>query len=41
MAKRFSAHKAMKLILDETDTFDDDVGEEDSEYEDHISENAV
>lgn len=42
MAKRFSAHGALQLILEEREAFgdDNDVEEEVSEYEDHISENS-
>ncbi|XP_071390069.1 piggyBac transposable element-derived protein 4-like [Centroberyx affinis] len=40
MAKRFSAQRALQLILEEREAFDDDVEEEVSECEDHISENS-
>ena len=45
MAKRYSAQRALELILEEREVFDDDVEGEDSEevseFEDHISENSV
>ncbi|KAL3969261.1 leucine-rich repeat-containing G protein-coupled receptor 6 [Sarotherodon galilaeus] len=40
MAKRLSAAQALQLILEERGASDDDVEEEVSEYEDHISENS-
>ena len=40
MAKRFSAERALQLILEETEASDGDIEEEVSEYEDHISENS-
>lgn len=40
MAKRFSAERALELILEEREASDDDVEEEVSECEDHISENS-
>lgn len=45
MAKRYSAQRALKLILEKKEGFDDDVDGEDSEqevseFEDHISENS-
>lgn len=46
MAKRYSAQRALELILEDREVFDDDVEGEDSEeevseFEDHISENSV
>ena len=38
MAKRFSAQRALQLIWEEREAFDDDVEEEVSECEDHISD---
>ena len=40
MAKRFSAERALQLILEEAEASDGDIEEEVSEYEDHISENS-
>lgn len=40
MAKRFSAERALQLILEETEASDGEIEEEVSEYEDHISENS-
>ena len=43
MAKRFSAQRALQMILEESEPFDDDDVEEEeeaSECEDHISENS-
>ena len=40
MAKIFSAERALELIFEERED-DDEVDEEVSEYEDHISENSV
>ena len=39
MAKRFSAERALELIFEERED-DDEVDEEVSEYEDHISETS-
>lgn len=40
MAKGLSAERALQLILEEREFSDDDVEEEVSECEDHISENT-
>lgn len=40
MAKRFSAQRALELILEEREASDDDVEDDVSECKDHISENS-
>ena len=39
VAKGFSAQRALQLIWEEREAFDDDVEEEVSEFENHISNN--
>ena len=38
MANRFSAQRSLQLVLEEREAFDDDVEEEVSECEDHVSD---